>query len=786
MAASKPMNVYGARLSRRQFVKSGGALIVGVRLIGSDLLQTGAAAAEVIGGKNTPDPAKVSSWFEIHADNTMVLHTGSCDFGQSSATTAFKQIVADELNFPYESITSVVMGDTDRTPDGSVSAGFLHRGGQNLRKAAAYTQQALLDLAAAKLGVDKKQLTAKDGVISGGGKRVSYGQLVSGQQLTLTIPVTGELTAMQGLRVAGDPPMKPPSQYTVIGKSYPNYVTVSKVSAKETWVTDVRLPGMLHGRVVHPKTLGSTLVSAGDVDKKRFPNAQVIVTGNLVGVVAPTEWEAAGAAQQVATATKWTEWKGLPGHANLAAWMRERSHWTAPVSKGSRNRGDAAAALTGATKKLSAAYDLPFMKHGPIGPTVAVADTRPDGTVFVYTHTQNPSYLRGQIAMMLQTPIENVVIRTYAGPGHYGRSNGGNAGGEDEAVLLSKAVGKPVRVQWSRPDDVMWSTNSPPGYAEVQMALDAQGNIVAAQFDHYMPVMQDDRPIGAVLAGLPTMKAPDVEGNPGGLGSIVNYVSDPWLYNKVPNLAEFGHGSYQIGQKESPLEIGLRDHSMRTPGQLQQNFPHELAMSEAAAMAGIDAIEFRLRHTSDERLIAVLKAVREESGWQTRRSPNAQAVAAGSQFVVSGQGVSVMLRGNTYWACVCQISISTQTGKMTVDKYSIAAEPGIVINPAQFKRQIQGGAMMGIGHTLYEELQFDESGVTSRDWRTYPIATIADVPEMNVVIIARPDLGTYGDGSEAANALALPAIAAAFFDATGKVVRRLPLRPEYVLRVLKG
>ena len=318
------VDVYGAVLTRRQFVKSGGALIVGLSVIGPELLKKSVEAATGSTGKNSLDPTLASSWFEIHADNTMTLRTGRVDFGQSTVTTAFRQIVADELNFPFESITSVIMGDTDRTPDGGLSAAYLHfGGGQNLRKAAAYTHQALLELAAKKLGVDKRQLTVKDGVVSVGGKSVTYGQLVAGQELTLRIPVSGDLTSLMGLSVTGNPPMKPTSQYTIIGRSYPNYATESMVTANETWVTDVRLPGMLHGRVVHPKTLGSTLVSAGEVDSNRFPNAKVIVQGNLVGVVGPTEWEVMRATQQVAEATKWTEWKGLPGNANLHAWLRD-------------------------------------------------------------------------------------------------------------------------------------------------------------------------------------------------------------------------------------------------------------------------------------------------------------------------------------------------------------------------------------------------------------------------------------------------------------------------------
>ena len=781
--ASLHSNVHGATLSRRQFVKTGGALVVGFGLVGSRLFETTASAAA---GRNSLDPGLASSWFEIHADNTMVLRTGKVDFGQTTAHTAYKQIVAEELNVPFEAITSVVMGDTDRTPDGGFSAGFLEYGGQNLRKAAAYTYQALLEVAATKLAVDKSQLTVKDGVVSGGGKTVTYGELVRGQELKLTIPVTGDLTSMFGLVVTGNPPMKPTSQYTIIGKSYANTVTPSKVSARETWVTDVRLPEMWHGRVVHPKTVGSTLVKAGDLNKSRFPNAQVIVKGNLVGVVAPTEWEAIGAAQQIAADTQWTEWKGLPGHAQLHKWMRDEADWkTTPPARSDKNKGDVASGLAAAANTLSASYELPFMKHAPIGPTVAVGDARADGTFYVHTHNQNPQSLRGQIAMMLGTAVDNVVVRIYSGPGHYGRSNGGNAGAEDEAIILSQAIKRPVRVQWMRPEDLQWSTSSPPGLSNIKIGWDASGKITAYEADHYMPAMQDDRLVGAVLAGLPTPPAPAPNAPEGSLATTANAIQDPWIYERVANVAEVGYGTFQIGQKASPLGVGLRDHSMRTPGQLQQNYPRELAMSEAAAKAGIDAIEFRLRQTDDARLRAVLTAVRDASGWQTRTSPSPKAAARGSA-AVSGQGVSAMLRSGTYWACVCQVSVVPGTGKLKVDKYTIAVDPGIVVNPLQLKRTIEGGALMGLSHALYEEMTFDESGVTSRDWRSYPILTMDDVPEVKVVILSRPEVGAYGGGSEAANALAVSAIAAAFLDATGKPARRLPLKPAYVQAILKA
>jgi nicotinate dehydrogenase subunit B len=778
---NESVNIFGARLTRRQLVKRGGALFVGFGLIGPGVLNESANAATPA---NTLDPTLPGSWIEIHPDNTILIRTGKSDFGQSTTFTAYRQIVAEELSAPFEAITTVVMGDTDRTPDGSGAFDFLGRGTPNIRKAAAYTYQALLDLTAERLKVPKGQLTVKDGIVSGGGKKISYGDLVKGRQLKLTIPVTGDLTSPMGLTVTGNPPMKPVSEYTIIGKSFKNSVTASKVTAREQWATDVRLPGMLHARMVHPKTLGSTLVSAGTLDKTRFPNAQVVVKGNLVGVVAPTEWEAIQATRQVASSTKWSDWKGLPGNEKLFDHLRNASDWkSAPIMKSDKSRGDMSTTLEGAPKKLVATYQMPFMKHAPLGPTMAVADVQADGMVRVYTHNQNPQALRGELAQMLGISTDRIVVRTFSGPGHYGRSNGGNAGAEDEAVILSQAVKKPVRVQWMRDEDFQWSTQSPAAFSDVQIALDTKGRIAAYQIDHYMPAMQDDRPIGAVLAGLPTMAPPNEKGD--FISSTANSIQDPWIYDGVSILMERGHGTYEVGQKESPTTVGIRDHSMRTPGQFQQNFPRELAISEAAALARADAIQFRIDHANEERVIGVLKAVREASGWQTRPSPTPNAVSDASS-VARGRGVSVMFRSGSYWACVCEIAVTPDSGTIRVEKYTIAVDPGIVVNPMQLKRQVQGGAIMGISHALLEEARFDESGITVRDWLTYPILKMSEIPEIKVVMLHRPEVGAYGGGSEAANALAAPAIAAALHDATGKIVRKLPLKPEYIQKILKA
>ncbi len=755
-------------LTRRGFIAAGGVMAVSLALPANK------AAATSTGSL---DATASASWFEINADNTILYRTGKCDFGQSTIFTAYPQIVAEELCVPFEAIVGVVSGDTDRTPDGGGTFGLLRTNAMNLRKAAAYTREALIDMAAARLGVARAQLSVKDGVVSGGGKSVTYGDLVKGQKLALSIPIRGSATDFSGLVVDGNPPLKPTASYTVVGQPFKNPSVRGKVTGDAVWADDVTLPGMLHGRVVLPTTLGSRLVKAGKIDKAVSPNARLVVLGDFVGVVAPSSWEAIQASQHVAATTQWSDWKGLPGHEKLFDHLRKTADWSAiPVTDGSANTGDVAAAKP--AKVHSAAYHLPYHKHAPIGPSVAVADVANDGSCTIHTSTQNPQYLRAGIALMLGMGEDRVVVRSYPGSGHYGRSNGGNSGAEDQAALLSKAVGKPVRVQWMRAEDVQWSTQSPTSISDISIGLGDGGRIVSHQSDHYAPPMQDDRLIGAKLAGLPVIPPPGFD-NKASVHLARNRVADQWIYSEVANLRERGHATWQIGEKGSPTGIGLRDHSMRTPVQYQQNFPREAAMSEAAALAGADALQFRIDHAREPRVKDLLRRLRDESGWDTRPSPGPAASASGDA-PRKGRGVSMMLRENGYWACAAHVHVVPSTGELKIERITLVVEPGIVVNPLQLKRQAEAGCLMGVSQTLYEEVTFDEGAITASDWATYPILNMEDAPEVKVVVVPRPEVGIYGQGSESANALAAPAIVAAVFDATGKAPRRIPLRPEYL------
>jgi len=763
-----------ATLTRRGFVKLGGALFVSFAV--SPALSLAATEDQSSISPNI-DPSLLSSWLEIRHDNSILLRTGRAETG-TGMSAYYAQVAAEELRARPESIT-LIMGDTDKTPDGGFSAGFLY-GAENVRKVAAYAYQALLGLAATRWGLPLTGLTVTDGIVSGSGKTVSYGELVQGQQLDLKISGTakplrmdpkavGGIEGLFGFAVTGDPPMKPVKEYTVVGTSHPMPGIPDKVTGKTQWSCDLMLPGMLHARMVRPGTLGSTLISVGELDKKQFPGARVLTKGNLVAAVSPDEWEAIGAARAVASSTKWTDWSGLPGNENFTKTLRAHN-WGAPSqSKGKAT--DVNAAMAAATKTISATYELPYVRHAPIGPYLAVADVRPDGKVTVWTHSSQSQGLRARIAHALGTSIDNVVVRWLEHSGQYGRTTFGGDGAEADAVILSQLTGKPVRVQWTLQDDLAWSTVSPGWVSDITAGLDAAGNLLAIHSACYSPHQGDPRMLGAILAGIPSGSA-----DPGG------WIATEWPYDKISNRLEQAYGMANLAA-DSPYG-GLRGNIMRTPGQRQQNFTLENLMNEAAAATKIDPIQFRLNHTTDQRLIDILNATAKASGWDARPSPHRNARRSGSSSL-TGRGVAIMLRQNAYWAGVAEVSIVPDTGAITVTKFTIGADCGKVINPRQLDRCMKSGVVMGLSEALKEEVTFDKSKVTSTNWSRYKILTMEETPEIKVVQISRDDKG-FGGGSEAANAIVPPAVAAAIFDATGVAPRKLPLNPAYLKTLLNG
>ncbi|WP_260704186.1 molybdopterin cofactor-binding domain-containing protein [Edaphobacter flagellatus] len=753
------------RLTRRGFLKSGGVLVVSF------------ATPRLSARADTSSPLSISiaSWLELRDDGTIIVRTGRTEIG-TGMSGYYPQVIAEELCV-HPSTIRLIMGDTDRTPDGGYSAGFL-TGADNLRKVGAYTYQALLRLAAKKLRTPIESLTVEDGIVSGNGQKIRYTDLVRNQHLDLTIPVSGDPAAvdskspngvagLDGLVVLGNPPTRPMSQYKFIGSSNPMPGIPDKVTGRTQWTCDVALPNMLHARMVRPSTLGGTLISAGKLDKTTFPTAQLVVKKNLVAVLSPNEWEAINAAQTVAADTKWTEWAGLPTSDKLTETLRSYK-WGAP-SEGKGNAEETAAAFNTAAQKIDSSYEQPFMKHAPIGPFVAVADVRPDGSVTVWSHSANSQGLRAQIAYTLSTSIDKVVVRWLDHAAQFGRTTFGGDGAESDAAILSQITGRPVRVQWMLPDDLAWSANSPGWAEDISCSLDSNHRITAVKSSFYSLQSNDMRMVGAILAGMPTCKP-----------QSGYWIATEWPYDRIPHRREEVYGMPTLGS-DSPSGVGLRGLIMRTPGQRQQNFALESLINEAAAATGTDPIAFRLAHTTDQRLIELIHATAKAAEWQSRPSPNPDA--HGNNDQLHGRGMCLMVRQNACWVGIAEIIVTRSTGAIQVEKFTIGADPGKIINPRQLERCMLSGVVMGISEALKEEVTFDTGKITSTLWSSYKILTMAEMPEIKTVQISHDDKG-YGGGSEAANAICPPAIAAAFHDATGIHARRIPLTPAYVNRLL--
>lgn len=372
---------------------------------------------------------------------------------------------------------------------------------------------------------------------------------------------------------------------------------------------------------------------------------------------------------------------------------------------------------------------------------------------------------------MLGVPVEKVVVRWMDQSGQYGRTTLGGDGAEADAVILSQLTGKPVRVQWTLQEDLAWSSVSPAWVSDVTAGLDANGHIVAMQSAEYSPHMMDPRPLGALLAGMPSATS-----KPG------NFVATEWTYDKIANRLEDAYGMPNLGGDSA--NGGLRGNIMRTPGQRQQNFALEGLINEVAAATKVDPIEFRKRHTTEPRLIEILDATAKAAGWEARPSPHHGARKTGTA-AVHGRGMCIMLRENAYWVGIAEVEVTPSSGVVKVSKFTIGVDPGKVINPRQLDRCMKGGVAMGLSEALKEEVTFDKSRVTSTNWSRYKILTMEELPEIKVVQISRDDKG-FGGGSEAANAVVPPAVAAAIFDATGVAVRRMPFTAEYVKNALKA
>jgi CO/xanthine dehydrogenase Mo-binding subunit len=600
-------------------------------------------------------------------------------------------------------------------------------------------------MAAERLGAPAEALEVHDGVVTVAGQSISYGELIGNRRFEL--------------EVSGTAPRKDPSRYTIVGQSIPRVDIPAKVTGQFRYVHDVRLPSMLHARVVRPAPQsGATLVSVDESSVAGLP-VRVIVFGNCVGLLAEREEHAVRAARELRLT--WSAPSGLPHPDDVFTAVRH----TPSVDSILAETGDPDAGFAGATRTFAATYEFPYQLHGMIGPDCAVADVRADGST-IWSGTQAPFKLQGDLADKLGLTPESVRIIYVEGSGCYGRYMADDAA--LDAALLSQAVGRPVRVQWMRADEHGWDHFNPAMIYDLRAGLDSSGRVVGWDFEVWTAM----HPLG-----------PDLLGDQTGA---------PWVRGILPFAGDFSPNHYNFDNRRlvvhAQASAAFRHGNNRALGALPGAFAAESFLDTLAAASGQDPIQFRLEYLDEPRGVEVLRLAAETAGWDTRRSPGADAGARGAG-VAHGRGVALARYGPnpalsaTWVAMVAEVQVDRVTGEVDVSRVVVAHDCGRIINPDGVRNQVEGNVIQSASRTLLEELHFDESGVTSLDWVSYPILTFPRVPDVQIALIDRPELPPYGAGEPASVPVAA-AIGNAIYDATGVRLQRVPFTPARVRQAL--
>ena len=751
-------------LSRREMLRLAGALVVSAGLPGPIRVapaQTGAPS-----GRRPLVPGELDSWIAVHPDGRVSAFFGKMDMGQS-LEVAIAQVVAEELDVTVERV-SVHMGDTATSCNqGGASGSFgVSHGARPLRNAAAEARRLLVEAASQALGMPGERLAVVDGVVRATDdptRSVSYAELIGGKAFRSAVEWNRQVGNF--MDVKGQAAVKAPSQYTVVGKPLPRRDVGGKVFSTADFVTDVRLPGMLHGRMIRPPTAGSAIARVDEAAIGAIPGARVIREGELLAVVAPREWDAVQAARLLAV--EWTaprdpfpEMERLHTHIRAATPLRREE----PV-----RRGDVETAFRTAARVIEAEYEWPFQSHASMGPACAVADVRPDGAT-VWTGSQKPHFTRDGVARLLGLPPEKVRGIWVMGPGSYGRNDAGDVA--LDAAYLSKQTGHPVRVQGMRHDGTAWDPKGPNCAHRARAALDASGRVVGYEFVargfSRLNIATNESDPRDSLAGMALGLPPKPEVGLGVPAESYGFDAKLLAWEVVPPLLERG----------SPL----RTAHLRDPVGPEIHFGSEQFVDEIAATTGEDAVAFRLRYLREPRDVAVVRAVAERAGWVTRPAPGRER----SGPVLRGRGIAYAQRAGTVVAVVAEVEVEPATGRIWGRRFTVAHDCGLIVNPLGLRYTIEGNVVQGLSRTLFEEVRFDRSRVTSVDWATYPILEMPDALEsIEVVLIDRPDVLPSGAGEPTIRCVPA-AVANAVFDATGVRFRRAPLSPERIKAALAG
>jgi nicotinate dehydrogenase subunit B len=776
----------GKEFSRRSFVKGGGAMIVGFSLAGAGLAGR-AQAADSPFASHSFSNNQVDSFITIYADNTASIKPGGGEHG-TGTSTGWLMLAGEELDMDMSQLT-FVPPDSAVTPanaatNSSQGTKFI---GPQVRMAAAHAKQALLALAATSLGVPASNLTVKSGVVSGGGKSVTYGQLIGGKLFNVIVPtlpssvtsnVSGNLVTQLSVgNMQGTSPSKSPDQYKLVGTRVPRIDIPDMVTGKAVYAVDIRVPGMLHGRIVLPRGqaaygFGAPVVSVDQSSIGHIPNVQLVRKNNFIGVVAEQEWDAIEAAAQLKVT--WADPPAISGSGNLWSKMRaDDAAGNAPARYEAMGGiagpiGKVDAALASAARVVSQTYAHPYNIHAPIGPGCVVADVTPAGAL-VMCHTQVPADLQNLVASVVGLPANAVRVKVYPGSSHYGNSFG-RRDAPLAAAVMSQIVGKPVRLQFMRWDEMGWDIFGTPHLMDMRGGVDATGKIVGWDRTEYTPPnVPNVAPTIQQLLGN-TVAAP-------GLGAYEDQASG-FTYN-LPN--------WRVTAKTVPLINNyFKTSNMRASESQQETFATEIFADELAHAAGMDPIAFRRLNVSQlnsDRYLGVLDALQQAANWQ----PKVAASKLSTANIVTGRGVSFAPRSKplSFSGVIVDLEVNKTTGKIVVKHIYAAQDQGLAVNPMGIENQIVGQVVQSTSRGLLEEVRFDTRRVTSLDWVTYPILRFKDAPKVTPIIISRPDVVMSGAGDyTSANVPA--AIANAFFDATGVRIRTAPMNPARVRGTLRA
>jgi CO/xanthine dehydrogenase Mo-binding subunit len=785
--------------SRKSFVKGGGAMVVGFSLAGAGLgARVAKAAGEDPFASNGPlDQIAVDSWLIIHADNTASLKIGKVEMGQGTPT-ALLMIAAEELSMDFGQM-KMITHDTNVTPNQGASVGSqgVQTGGKQTRAAAAAAYQALLKLASANLGVPVSGLSVSKGVVSGGGKTVTYGALLGEKLFNTTITgfnVAGNATT-PARAVAGGPLTKPVSSYTLVGTNPPRVDIPDKVTGRYTYVHNIKIPGMLHGRVVRPRGQGAygggtsvPVVSVDESSIKHIPGAKVIRFQNFLGVVAEKEYDAIQAAAQLKV--KWGDMPTIRPVGNLFKGMRDDDSAGKAPARIAASNGNFDAAFSGAAQKLQQSYRYHYTGHLPIGPSCCVADVTPNGAR-IFSNSQDLYTTRGLIQSVLQQvtgkpyPANRIRLTYVEGSSVYGSAPYNDA--NQAAAIMSAMTGKPVRLQFMRWDEHGWDNYGPAQMTDIRAGIDAKGNITAFEF---------------TALGIPYWTTPPAQqqvgagtGTNGGAAFATTGPLDTTISGSQYNIP-----NWRVIGKSLPLQdTYFKVSFLRAPNAPQSSFAAEQAVDELAYMAKMDPVAFRLQNvattTSQVPDVAlrwknVLTAVAKDANWQ----PKVAASNLSSANVVTGRGVAFGFYSNTMSCCVADIEVNKKTGKIVAKTLHVAGDAGLIVYPAGSESNEEGAAVQGLSRAVHEEVTFSNKAVTSLDWVTYPMLRFKDAPKVFIHGLTRTDVPDPADGAgsrttgsgEPALSPVAAAVANAFFDATGVRIREAPMSPARVRAVLKA